>query len=164
MSNTVGMRGINGRVVGASVISALVLGSGVGAQAAVSHKVKPKVRTVSISYTGGCGVAVSVAGNGVTGAPGACVLGATYQVAKKATEKYLSIAVTDQTGRPVSGSLWLSGGAGNAVNEPFCGALANYPMAQSSYTLDINAAADTGCPGVPTAGKIVIKYSNVPVK
>jgi hypothetical protein len=158
------MRGINGRAVGAVVVCGMLLGTGAGAHAAVSHKVKPKVRTVSISYTGGCGFAVNVQGNGVTGAPGACALGGTYSLAKKGKEKYLSIAVTDQSGQPISGSLWLSGGTGNAVNEPFCGALANYPMAQSSYTLDINAAADTACPSAPTTGKIVIKYSNVPVK
>lgn len=145
-------------------IAALVLGTGFGAHAAVDHKVKPKVRTVKVHYTGGCGFVVNVSGTGVTGAPGSCAVGATYSIAKKKTEKYLSIIVTDQTGQPVSGSLWLSGGTGNAVDEPFCGALKNYRMSQANYTMDVNAGADTDCPGLPTTGTIVVKYSNVPVK
>ena len=155
---------VSPRTLATASIAALVLGTGVGAHAAVGTKVKPKVRTVTVKYTGGCGVAVNVSGTGVTGAPGTCPLGATYSLAKKKTEKYLTIAITDQTGNPVSGALWLSGGTGNAKDEPFCGALKNYPMAQPSYTLDLNAAADTSCPSAPTSGTIVIKYSNVPVK
>ena len=128
--------------------------------AAVGPKVKPKVRTVTITYSGGCGVSVNLAGSGVTAAPGICASGQTYTLAKKGKEKYLSIAVTDQSGRAVSGSVWLS----SSANESFCGALKNYRMGQPTYTLDLNAAADTSCPGVPTSGKIVVKYSNVPVK
>ena len=127
---------------------------------AAATKVKPKVRTVTITYSGGCGVSVSVEGSGVTAAPGLCATGDTYNLAKKGKEKYLSIAVTDQTGRPVSGSVWLS----SSANEPFCGAMKNYQMGQPTYTLDLNGAADTSCPGVPTSGKIVVKYSNVPIK
>jgi hypothetical protein len=152
------------RALATASIAALVLGTGVAAHAAVDKTARAKVRVVTISYTGGCGVAVNANGTGVTGAPGACPVGGTYDVAKKGKEKYLSIAVTDQSGRPVSGALWLSGGTGNAVDEPFCGALKTYRMTQASFTLDLNNAADSACPGVPTSGKIVIKYSNVPVK
>ena len=159
---TVDMPRINARAIGVLLVAASVLGTGAGAHAATAKKAK--IRKVTISYTGGCGFDVNVSGNGVAGAPGACALGDNYQLAKKGKEKYLSIAVTDQSGQPVSGSLWLSGGTGNAVSEPFCGALKNYQMTQSTYSMDLNAAADSACPSLPTSGTIVISYSNLPLK
>lgn len=153
---------LNIRVVGGAAVAALVLGSGIGAQAATHHKAVKKVRTTTVTYQGGCGFAVGVSGNGVSGAPGSCAVGENYTVTRRATEKYLTIKITDQTGRPVSANLWLSAGTGNAVNEPFCGTLKDYRMAQATYTLDLNAAADSSCPGVPTTGKFTVAYSNLP--
>jgi hypothetical protein len=147
----------------AQPVVGLVAIAAVGAVALPSQAastVKPKVRTVTISYSGGCGVGVNVEDNGFTATPGLCATGQTYDIAKKGKEKYLSIAVTDQSGRATSGSVWLNTSAAQA----FCGSLKNYRMGQSTYTLDLNVAADTSCPGLPTSGKVVIKYSNVPIK
>jgi len=144
-------------------VVALVAVAAVGAVALPSQAagaVKPKVRTVTISYSGGCGIGVNVEDNGFTATPGVCATGKTYDLAKKGKEKYLSIAVTDQSGRATSGSVWLNMSAA----ESFCGSLKNYRMGQPTYTLDLNVAADTSCPGLPTSGKVVIKYSNVPIK
>ncbi|MDQ1706502.1 MAG: hypothetical protein QOF18_2868 [Frankiaceae bacterium] len=153
---------VNARVLGGAAVAALVLGTGVGAQAAGHRKPVKKVRTTTVAYQGGCGFDVAVGGTGGSGTPGVCPVGATYTVTRKSTEKFLTIIVADQTGRPVSGSLWLKGGAGTAVAEPFCGSLKNYRMGQDTYTLDLNAAADSTCPGAPTTGKLTIKYSNLP--
>jgi hypothetical protein len=159
------MSHINSRAFAVASIGALVLGTGVAAHAAAGKATShPKPRVVKISYTGGCGFDVNAAGNGVAGAPGTCALGDNYALAKKGKEKYLSIKVVDTSGRPVSGSLWLQGGTGNAVDEPFCGALKNYRMTQGTYTMDLNAAADSACPGVATSGAIQITYSATPQK
>ena len=152
---------VNARALGGAAVAALVLGTGFGAHAATERKPVKKVRTTTVKYQGPCGFDVNVKGTGVTGAPGTCPIGQTYTVSRRTGEKFLTIVVTDQTGRPVSGNLWLSGGTGNAVNQPFCGSLRNYRMGQDSYTLDLNAAADSTCPGVATTGKMVIKYSNL---
>lgn len=149
--------------VGTAFVAVLVLGTGVGAHAATA-KTKPKVRRVTISYTGGCGTVLNADGNGLTAASGVCPVGADYKLVKKSKEKYLSIVVKDRAGVAVSGTLWLSPGTGNATSQPFCGAMKNYPMAQSKYTMDIDAGVDSSCPGEPTAGTIVISYSTAPLK
>jgi hypothetical protein len=154
---------MNVRAAGAALVAATVLGTGVAAHAAgTTHRAK--IRKVTLHYTTGCGAVVDVDGNGVTGSPGACALSAEYQLTRKRTEKYLSIVVTDQTGRAVPGSLWLSSGAGTADSEAFCGALKNFPMTKSSYPMDLNSGVATSCPGEPTTGTIVVTYSNIPIK
>jgi hypothetical protein len=149
---------VNARLLGGAAVAALVLGTGVGAEAATHKKPVKKTRTVTINYQGGCGLDGAV----VVGAPGACVIGGHYNVTRKSTEKFLNITVKDQTGRPVGGEIWLSSGTGNAVNEQFCGSLKNYQMGQDSYQLDLNTpSANPSCPGGATTGTITVKYSNV---
>jgi hypothetical protein len=154
----------SGRVIGFAAAAMMVAGSGVAAHAADAAKPKLKVRTVTMSYTGGCGFSVNAEVVTSSGAPGSCVVGENYALAHKAGEKYLTIIVKDSATSAVSGSLWLSGGTGTAKDAPFCGSLKNYAMAQPTYTMDLNAAADPACPGAATSGTITIKYSNLPLK
>lgn len=157
-----GMR--SSRVIGLAAAAAMVAGSGVAAHAAGAGPVKLKVRTVTISYTGGCGFDVNAEVVTTSGAPGSCAVGGNYALAHKGGEKYLTILVKDGATSAVSGSLWLSGGTGTAKDQPFCGSLKNYRMAQPTYTMDLNAAADPTCPGAATTGTITIEYSNLPLK
>ena len=149
---------------GVAAAAVLVAGSGVAAHAADAGKKPLKARIVTIQYTGGCGFNLNAEALTASGAPGSCAAGANYDVQRKSGEKYLTILVTDQTGSPVSGSLWLKGGTGNAVSEPFCGALKNYVMKQSAYTLDLNTSADPTCPGAATTGTMQLKFTNLPLK
>ena len=154
-----------GRLIALGAAAALAAGSGVAAHAAdASTSARAKVRTVTIKYTGGCGFNLNAEVLTSSGAPSSCALGQNYALARKAGEKYLTIVVADQTASAVSGSLWLKGGTGTAVDKPFCGSLKNYLMGQSTYSMDLNASADATCPGAATTGTVVIKYSNVPIR
>jgi len=146
-------------VIGAVAVAAVAV-SGVAAQAAPARHKKPIIRHQTISYTGGCGIVVNAVAAEPTAAPGNCVAGSNYTVVHKTGEKYLSITVVDQTGRPISGEIWLTGGTGNATLQRFCGALHDYRMAQASYQLDLNTGVDPTCPGEPTQGKINLKFSS----
>jgi hypothetical protein len=152
------------RAAGIAAAVVMVAGSGVAAHAADAGKKPLKVRIVTIDYTGGCGFNVNAEAVTASGAPSSCAAGDNYAVQHKAGEKYLTILVDDQSGSAVSGSLWLKGGTGNAVSEPFCGSLKNYAMKQSAYTLDLNTSADPTCPGAATTGTLTVKFSNLPIK
>jgi len=152
------------RAFGLAAAAMLAAGSGVAAHAADAASVKLKVRTVTVTYTGGCGFNLNAEAVTASGAPSSCAAGDNYAVQRKAGEKYLTIVVDDQTGSAVSGSLWLKGGTGNAVSAPFCGEMKNYGMKQAAYTLDLNTSADPTCPGAATAGTMVLKFSNLPLK
>lgn len=159
-----GIERVSTRVIGGTAVAALVLGTGFAADAATAAHKKAIVRHASMDYQGGCGLAVKVAGSGVTAAPGACAVGDHYDITRRVGEKYLTIAIKDQTGRPVGAELWLSDGTGDAVSEEFCGELKNYRMGQASYTLDLNTSVDTDCPGAATSGTVAVTYSSKPVK
>jgi hypothetical protein len=148
------------RAVGALVIGTLVLGSAVGAEAATK---KPKVvkhtRVVTYQYNGGCGRDLAV----VVGDTSPCGVGTTWTLARQKGEKYLTIAVTDQTGRPVGGEIWLTGGTGNATDQAFCGSIKDFQIFQDSYNLDVNSPSlSTTCAGAATVGSVKITYSNLP--
>ena len=151
---------VSGRVVGFVAVAAMVAGSGVAAHAGDMSKPKLKVRKVTISYTGACGVDATA----VSGTAGVCPPGASdYALAHKAGEKYLTILVKDSATSAVSGNLWLSSGA-MATAERFCGSLKNYAMGQPTYSMNLNDAANPSCPGAATTGTITVEYSNLPLK
>src|SRR5205814_2118782 len=79
------------RLIGAATIGVMVLGTGVGAHAAVKKR-KPIIRTVKYTYQGGCGLALVAA----SATPGACVVGDSYVLALKPGEKFISVTVKDQ--------------------------------------------------------------------
>ena len=145
---------LNSRAAVAAGAAAVIAVTTIAAQAGETG-----TRTKKYTYQGGCGVSVQVSGNGVSGTPSQCVLGADYGLKRKSTEKYLSITVTDSTGQAVPGEIWLSGGVGNAQSVPFCGSLKNYKMTQTTYRLDLNMGVNTDCPGEPTSGTITVTYS-----
>ncbi|MBV9292215.1 MAG: hypothetical protein JO222_07185 [Frankiales bacterium] len=146
-------------VIGAVAVAVMAV-SGIAAHAAPAKKAKPIVRHQTISYTGGCGIIVNAVAAAPTAAPGTCAVGSNYTVVHKTGEKYLTISVVDQTGRPISGEIWLTGGTGNATLQRFCGTLKHYTMGQASYQLDLNTGVDPTCPGEPTQGKINLTFSS----
>ena len=147
------------RAVGFLVVGTLLVGSAVGAEAATKKKVVKHTRVVSYQYTGGCGRDVAVAVGDTT----PCGVGTTWQLAAAKTEKFVSIAVTDATGRPIGGEIWLSSGTGNATDQAFCGSIKDFPMGQSSYNFDINSPSLTpSCAGAATSGTVTVTYSNLP--
>src|SRR4051794_2924644 len=76
---------VSTRLIGAAAIAALVVGTGVGADAATKKKKhKPIIRVSKIAYQGGCGIDLAVA----AATPGTCVLGGSYVLALKPGEKY----------------------------------------------------------------------------
>src|SRR5881275_2699724 len=114
------------RLIGGAAIAVLVVGTGVGAEAAMKKK-KPKsiVRVVKIDYQGGCGVTAKASGNGPSATPGQCVAGDTYDLALKPGEKFVSVAVADANMPGVPAILWLSTGL-NAKNQAFCSSIKNF--------------------------------------
>src|SRR3954471_10762498 len=110
---------VSKRFIGGTAVAALVLGTGFAADAAAVHKKKAIVRHASYTYQGGCAVGINA---GVSGAasPGTCAVGDHYDITRRVGEKFLTISVKDQTGRPVGGEIWLSDGTGNAKDQTFC--------------------------------------------
>jgi hypothetical protein len=149
------------RVLGGAVVATLVLGSAVGAEAAAKKPVK-HTRTVKVAYTGGCGIVVNVAGSGASAAPGNCVLGGTYDVTPNKGEKYVTLTVSDATGRPVGGEIWTVSNGTSSQNQPFCGGVKDFILT-GGVTVDLNTPAlDSTCPGGATQGTLTIAYSNLP--
>src|SRR4051794_18090370 len=96
------------RLIGTVAIATLVLGSAVGAEAATKKKVVKHTRTVTLTYRGGCTIeTAAVTGNDsdVCHAFG----GADAELTAKRGEKYVSVKVTDATGRNVPGQFWVKG-------------------------------------------------------
>jgi hypothetical protein len=154
------------RLIGSAVIATLVLGSAVGAEAATKKKVVKHTRTVTLNYRGGCTVEANTPV--VTGAasPGACTAfgGASYTLAARRGEKYLTVKVKDATGRPVPGQFWVkSSKVANDTEIAFCGALKNFQFPTPNILLDLDAIGGvTSCPGLATSGTITLVFSNLP--
>jgi len=154
------------RLIGGAAIAALVVGTGVGAEAATKkkkHKAKSIVRVVKMSYQGGCGVTARASGNGPSATPGQCALGDSYDLALKPGEKYLSVSVADDNMPGVPAVLWLSTGL-NAKNQAFCTAIKNFPALGTQPSLDLFDGVDTDCPGSATQGTITVTFSSKPIK
>lgn len=159
------------RLIGGALVGVMVLGSAIGAEAS-THKKKAKkpvkvTRTVTLSYNGGCTAEVSAGGASTAGSPGACssVGAANWSLTPKVGEKFISITVTDASGRSVPGQFWEKGsGTGNDTEIPFCGAMKNYQFPIGSpVLLDLDAAgAVASCPGFATQGTIKAVFSNLP--
>ena len=160
-----GIERVSKRFIGGTAIATLVLGTGFAAEAATAAH-KKIVRHASFDYQGGCAVDVSNPAVTGTASPGTCVVGEHYDITRQAGEKYLTISVTDQTGRPVGGEIWISDGTGtgDATNQPVCGELKNYRMGQASYSLDLNTSVAPACPGAATSGSIAVTYSSYRLK
>src|SRR4051812_37296972 len=152
------------RLIGGAAIAVLVVGTGVGAEAATKKK-KPKsiVRVTKISYQGGCGVTSQAAGNGPSATPGQCVIGDSYDLALHTGEKYVSVSVADDNMPGVPAVLWLGTGV-NAPNQQFCTKIKNFPAAGTQPSLDLFDGVNTDCPGSATSGTITVTFSSNPIK
>lgn len=158
------------RVAIGLVVAALVGGSAVGAEAATKKKAPPKpkkfTRTVVLKYTGGCTAEVNGGGLSTAGAPGACsnVGAANWAQSAQPKEKYVSVTVTDASGRKVPGQIWIKGsGVANDTEIAFCGSMKNYQFVASDFTVDLDAVgAVASCPGTATQGTVTLVYSNLP--
>ena len=144
----------------------------IGAEAATKKAVKKKAvvkatRTVKLTYQGGCTAEfVTPVVKGAT-SPGACtnIGAANWALASKVGEKFVSLSVTDQTGRAVPGQFWEKGsGTANDTEIGFCGSMKNYQIpAAGSILLDLDAVgAVPSCPGIATQGTVTLTFSNLP--
>jgi hypothetical protein len=156
------------RLLGGLLVATLVAGSAAGAEAATKKKppVKKTTRTVTLSYRGGCTIDVGTPAANTSAAPGACTtLGAAdWAQMAQAKEKYLTVTVTDMTGRAVPGQLWITGTAvGQDTAYPFCGGMKSFLLPDSSFSLDLDSVgAVTSCPGTATTGTVKLVFSNLP--
>jgi hypothetical protein len=153
------------RLIGGALVGVMVLGSALGAEAATKKKVKKPVkvtRTVTLKYAGGCSIETPAVVGSLTSSC-STVGAAGYAVATKATEKYVTVTVTDATGRAVPGAFWEGSGTTSSTND-FCGALKNYVVpAGGSVKLALDAVGGRrACPGVATQGTIKLVFSNLP--
>jgi len=146
------------RLIGAATIGVMVLGTGVGAHAAVKKR-KPIIRHATFTYQGGCGLAL-VAANAT---PGTCVVGDSYVLALHRGEKYISVSVVDQVSPKVPAVLWLGTGVG-AANQGFCTSIKNFNATGTQPQLDLFDGGDPSCPGSATQGTVKVTYSSVPIK
>jgi hypothetical protein len=146
-----------------AIVGCAVLAAAAPAGASTPKKAPPKkpvkhTRTVTMSYTGACGAHVVDVADG-TAAP-ACPPGTNPALSSNPGEKYMSITVTDGSGRPVHAELW----SGASELPDFCGSVHNYALKDgdpSDMTWDA-ASVDPGCPSTATSGTITIIYSNLP--
>ena len=153
------------RLIGASLVGVMVLGSAIGAEAATKKKAKPPVkatRTVTLNYIGGCTVTTPVVAGSETSS---CSTfgGGGWAIATKPTEKFASVTVVDASGRNVGGAFWEGSGA-NSTTTDFCGSLKNYVVpAGGKVKLALDAiGASTKCPGLATQGTVKVVFSNLP--
>jgi hypothetical protein len=152
------------RLIGGAAIAALVVGTGVGAEAATKkRKPRPIVRVMKITYQGGCGVTARVAGNGPSGAPGQCVVGDTYDLALRSGEKYISLKVADDNSSVVPAVLWLND-AVPTKSQDFCTSLKNFPAAGIQPRLDLFDGVDSDCQGIATTGTVTVTFSSNPIR
>jgi hypothetical protein len=151
------------RLIGGVAVAAMVVGTGMGADAATKKKKKVIIRTVTFDYQGGCGITAKASGTGPSATPGQCVLGASYDLALKPGEKYISVAVADSNSPSVPAILWLSTGL-NAASQDFCTSIKNFPAAGTQPSLDLFDGVDSDCPGLATTGKITVTFSSAPIK
>src|SRR4051794_14779954 len=158
------------RLIGSALVGVMVFGTALGAEAATKKKVKKLVkhtRTVTLAYRGGCTAEIDAGGATGGGSLGACsTLGAAnYSMTAQKGEKFVSITVTDASGRKVPGQFWeKGGGTANDTEIAFCGAMKNYQFpASGSILLDLDAVGIvTSCPGTATQGTIKLIFSNLP--
>jgi len=155
------------RLVGGALVATMVLGSAMGAEAATKKKkhkaVVKTTRTVKLSYTGGCTVETPAGGASERGQCSSFGAGG-WDLPLKAGEKYVTVTVTDNSGRATSGAFWETGGtAGTSKTVPFCGAMKDYAPPTGTATLALNAVgAVADCPGAATQGTVTVVFSNLP--
>lgn len=152
------------RLIGAAAVATLVLGSAIGAEAATKKKVVRHTRTVTLSYAGGCTIEAYDGGSGAAFAPGQCGAAgaASYTLNAKRGEKYVSVKVTDSSGKAVPGDFWVMGHI-TSTEYQFCGAMKDFAVPAPSFDLDLDAVgAVSSCPGIATTGKITLVFSNLP--
>jgi hypothetical protein len=156
---------VSTRVIGAVAIATMVGGTAVGADAATKkkHRHKPIIRTVKMTYQGGCGVTARASGNGPSATPGQCVAGETYNLALKPGERYISLKVADDHSSDVPAVLWLNDEV-PTKSQDFCTSLKNFPAAGISPRLDLFDGVDTDCPGSATTGTITVTFSSNPIR
>jgi hypothetical protein len=152
--------GVPARLIGGAAIATLVVGTGVGAEAATKkRKPKPIIRVVKMSYQGGCGIDVAAA----QATPGTCVVGESYNLALRRGEKFISIAVADSVSPDVPAVLWLGTGV-NAANRAFCSRIKNFPATGTQPQLDLFDGPDASCTGSAFQGTIKVTFSSLPIK
>ena len=147
------------RLIGAAAIATLVVGTGVGAEAAKKKKPRPIIRVEKISYQGGCGIDIAVA----EATPGSCVVGDSYALTLKPGEKYISIKVADDVSPDVPAVLWLGTGV-NAPNQQFCSSVKNFPAVGTQPQLDLFDGPDATCAGSAFQGTVTVTFSSNPIK
>lgn len=166
------MRALSFRgVIALACVTAVAGASGaLAAPHKTAHKhPKPKkyVRVTTESYTGGSSVWVKTPVV-QAGAQPPIALGSApiADISFIRTDRFVSVAATDNTGRPLAMTLWTAGwGTNSATSQQICGSAKDVPVPVGSddYHLTINAvSADANCPGVATSGTIVISVSNMP--
>lgn len=155
------------RLIGGALVATMVLGSALGAEAATKKKARHKAvkttRTVTLNYTGACGLDTPaiLGGFGDTCTPYGA---AGWVLQAKPTEKFVSVTVKDSSGQTVPGDFWEKGsGTANDTAIPFCGAMKDYTVPQGgSIQLDLPVNAQQKCPGFPTQGSVTLVFSNLP--
>jgi hypothetical protein len=153
------------RLIAGGLIATTLLATAVGAEAATKKKpvkVVKHTRVVTLSYRGGCTVEVPVG----AATPGQCAAigAASYSLTAQKGEQYVSVSVTDATGRSVPGQFWIQGSQVAGDTEiAFCGSMKNFKFPVPAFDLDLDAVGlVASCPGVATSGTIKLTFSNLP--
>jgi len=151
------------RLIGAALVGVMIFGTALGAEAATKkkHKVVRHTRTVTLSYKGGC--SVDTPEGAVSDTSGCSGFGGGgWEVPTQAGEKYVSVTVTDATGRNVAGAFWEGSGT-NSTTTDFCGSMKDFTAGPGSVVLALDAVgARTACPGLATQGTVKLVFSNLP--
>lgn len=147
------------------MIVGMIFGSIATAEAAKKKKPKKVERTVEVAY--------QTPSPGISGLLGACmaVLGvdgtACIDVPIGGDEAFVSVSVTDATGRPTNFDLAQDSDAGRPGFEIFasgCGETTE-PIAVTpglAVRVSVTAIGGPDCPGVATTGTISATFSNLP--
>ena len=163
------MRALATRVVGLTVIGAVAVAVSAPSEASTKtkHAKKPAkhTRVETLTYAAPCAVH---AANGDGTHPSAtailpvCLTSGLPRISTAPKiEPYVSLTVTDTTGRPVHGEIWTQAGNGDAQYIGFCGTLRPTSIPPGAYIVSIDSVSiDPTCPSVGTSGTIAVKYTN----
>lgn len=152
------------RLIGGALVGVMIFGTALGADAAVKKKPKKPVkhtRTVTLAYKGGCTVDTPAGSlSDTSGCSG--FGGGGWEVPTQPGEKFVTVTVTDATGRNVGGAFWEGSGTNSSATD-FCGSMKNFTTGPGSVVLALDAAGATpACPGLATTGTVKLVFSNLP--
>ena len=152
------------RLIGSALVGVMIFGTALGAEAATKKKAKKPVRhtrTVTLSYVSGCTVDTPA---GAASETGNCATfgGGGWDITARPGEKFVTVTITDATGRNVGGAFWEGSGTNSSTTD-FCGSMKDFTTGPGSVVLALDAVgATTKCPGFATQGTVKLVFSNLP--